>query len=659
MHTISNTVERKFVNSIDLSNLEIETDGGWQPVSTIHKTVPYTVWKIETASGLSLECADTHILFNEHFDEIFTKDIVENHTRIITQNGVDLITKVFKKNHKENMFDVTVAHPDHRFYTNDILSHNTTIINALSYALYGQALTNIKRDNLINKTNSKNMLVTVNFEKEGISYFIERGRRPNLLKYFVANQEQEQTEEQQGDSRETQKNINHMLGMGPEMFKHLVALNTYTQPFLSLNANDQRNIIEQLLGITLLSEKAEKLKDQNKQTKDMITEEDYHIKAVQDANGRIEDQITNLRRRQHLWKVKRKEDSEKLQAEISELSHVDINQELKLHADLAKWTTKNNKQQQLQKDITQIEAQITRAEHDATRTQTALIAAHDGTCSQCGQGINHLKSHKEHLKQAEKTNNESNNFLKGLQAKAKKLEAKQETLPACPETVYSNVDEAHGHKSTVAMLGSQLQHKLDESDPYADQISEMESATVEKINYNTVNKLARIRDHQEFLLKLLTNKDSFIRKRIIEQNLNFLNKRLTHYLDKMGLPHTVRFMNDLTVEIQELGRDLDFDNLSRGERNRLILSLSWTFRDVWESLYQPINVLFVDELIDSGLDSSGVENALAILKHMARDRKKSVWLVSHKDELSGRVGNVLNVIKENGFTSYSTDVEVA
>ena len=250
----------------------------------------------------------------------------------------------------------------------------TTIINALSYALYGQALTNIKRDNLINKTNGKNMLVTVEFEKEGISYRIERGRRPNLLKYFVANQEQEQTEEQQGDSRETQKNISHMLGMGPEMFKHLVALNTYTQPFLSLNANDQRNIIEQLLGITLLSEKAEKLKEQNKQTKDMITEEDYRIKAVQDANGRIEDQIINLRRRQHLWKVKRKEDSEKLQAEINELSHININQELKLHADLAKWTTKNNKQLQLQKDSTQVEAQITRAEHDATRTQTALIS---------------------------------------------------------------------------------------------------------------------------------------------------------------------------------------------------------------------------------------------------------------------------------------------
>jgi hypothetical protein len=62
----------------------------------------------------------------------------------------------------------------------------------------------------------------------------------------------------------------------------------------------------------------------------------------------------------------------------------------------------------------------------------------------------------------------------------------------------------------------------------------------------------------------------------------------------------VKFQNDLSVSIEELGRELDFDNLSRGERNRLILSMSWAFRDVWESLYQPINILFIDEMIDSG-----------------------------------------------------------
>jgi len=186
----------------------------------------------------------------------------------------------------------------------------------------------------------------------------------------------------------------------------------------------------------------------------------------------------------------------------------------------------------------------------------------------------------------------------------------------------------------------------------------MHQTALVEIDYGIINELNRIRDHQEFLLKLLTNKDSFIRKRIIDQNLSYLNTRLGQYLERIGLPHTVMFQNDLSVNITELGRELDFDNLSRGERNRLILSLSWAFRDVWESLYQPINLLFIDELIDSGMDASGVENALAILKRMSRESQKSVWLVSHKDELTSRVNNIMTVVKENGFTSYNTDVEI-
>jgi DNA repair exonuclease SbcCD ATPase subunit len=228
-----------------------------------------------------------------------------------------------------------------------------------------------------------------------------------------------------------------------------------------------------------------------------------------------------------------------------------------------------------------------------------------------------------------------------------------------PRVFYSKEEDAIHHRSTVTNLQQQLVAKRAEIDPYAEQILEMQQTALVEIDYNVINELNRIRDHQEFLLKLLTNKDSFIRKRIIDQNLSYLNTRLGQYLERIGLPHTVMFQNDLSVNITELGRELDFDNLSRGERNRLILSLSWAFRDVWESLYQPINLLFIDELIDSGMDASGVENALAILKRMSRESQKSVWLVSHKDELTSRVNNIMTVVKENGFTTYNTDIEIS
>jgi DNA repair exonuclease SbcCD ATPase subunit len=536
----------------------------------------------------------------------------------------------------------------------------TTIINALSFALYGNALTNIKKDNLINKTNGKNMLVTIDFEKDGESYRIERGRKPGIMKFWVGDHEKEITDDAQGDSRETQAEIERMLGMSHDMFKHIVALNTYTEPFLSLRSNDQRLIIEQLLGITLLSEKADNLKEQTKQTKDAITQEEFRIKAVGDANKRIEEQIEALKRRQTLWVNKHAEDTGKLQAALNELLKIDIDAEVAAHKALATYKSKK-------KDITDISSHIQRATQDQVREskiierlakEIAALESHQ--CHTCGQAFHDQKHEKVLADKIRELEHAEANLITHANDVAAFTQALQTLgeLGDKPETFYDQEEDAIHHRSSITNLQTQLDAKIAEVDPYTEQIAEMQTQGVEEITFDVINELTRIKEHQDFLLKLLTNKDSFIRKRIIDQNLSYLNARLGQYLDRIGLPHTVKFNNDLTVSITELGRDLDFDNLSRGERNRLILSLSWAFRDVWESLYQPINLLFIDELVDSGMDSSGVENSLAILKKMSRDANKSIWLVSHKDELAGRVNNTLHVVKENGYTTYNTDVDI-
>jgi DNA repair exonuclease SbcCD ATPase subunit len=537
----------------------------------------------------------------------------------------------------------------------------TTIINALSYAMYGNALTNIKKDNLINKTNQKNMMVTIDFEKDSIDYRIERGRKPNTMKFFVGDTEKEITDDAQGDSRETQAEIERMLGMSHDMFRHIVALNTYTEPFLALKANEQRTIIEQLLGITLLSEKADRLKEQNKATKDAIQQEEFRIKAVTDANVRVQEQIDALKRRQTLWSTKHAEEIQKLQTAIEELQRIDIAAEIQAHSAFKTWD-------QTRKDINELSSAITRSKMDLGREEKAiaktsaeLVSLENHTCHTCGQEFHDTK-HQQVLGQKQKDLSTAEENQRTHAATLAELQLAHDGLGKLgprPETFYDKESDAIHHQATVDSLINQLASKLDDTDPYAEQIVEMQSTAVEEVTYDVINELTSIREHQEFLLKLLTNKDSFIRKRIIDQNLSYLNARLGQYLDRIGLPHTIKFNNDLTTSITELGRDLDFDNLSRGERNRLILSLSWAFRDVWESLYQPINLLFIDELVDSGMDSSGVENSLAILKKMSRESNKSIWLVSHKDELSGRVNNTLHVVKENGFTSYNTDVEIA
>ena len=536
----------------------------------------------------------------------------------------------------------------------------TTIINALSYSLFGQALTNIKRDNLINKTNGKNMLVTVEFEHNGQDYKIERGRKPNVMKFYVGDEEKEITDESQGDSRETQAEIERMLSMKHDMFKHIVALNTYTEPFLSLKSGDQREIIEQLLGITMLSEKAENLKELTRATKDAIQQEEYSIKAIADANGRIKEQIESLIRRQNMWTTKHTDDTTKLQNALAELLKIDIEQELASHTALTAYNQQRKDLDDLGKAILRGEADIAREQKtiDKVTKEIADLEAH--TCYACGQNF-HDDKH-ESVLAAKRTSLETatNQYLSDESQLLALMGAKTEigVLGAQPKVYYDKEADAFHHKGSITSLETQLATKSAEVDPYAEQIEEMTHTAMAETDFTTMNELVKLKEHQDFLLKLLTNKDSFIRKRIIDQNLSHLNARLSQYLDRIGLPHTVTFLNDLSVEITELGRELDFDNLSRGERNRLILSLSWAFRDVWESLYNPINLLFIDELIDSGMDSSGVESSLGILKKMSREHEKSIWLVSHKDELAGRVNNIMTVTKENGFTTYSTDVDV-
>ena len=536
----------------------------------------------------------------------------------------------------------------------------TTIINALSYALFGNALTNIKKDNLINKTNGKNMLVTVEFDCDGTTYKIERGRKPNTMAFYIGDQEQEITDESQGDSRETQQAVERLLSMSHDMFKHIVGLNTYTEPFLALKANDQRTIIEQLLGITMLSEKADRLKEQGKVTKDAITAEEFRIKAVTDANVRIQEQIEALKRRQVLWTTKHEEEIQKLQTGIEELQKIDIQAEIQAHTTFHAWDQTRKDLNELSSAIARTKMDLSREEKTVSKISAELVSLENHTCHTCGQEF-HDEKHKSVLGSKQRDLSTAKENQRTHAANLVELQLAHTglgTLGPRPVTFYDKESDAVHHQATVDSLIKQLEIKLLDTDPYTEQIAEMQTTAVEEINFNIMNELNRVKEHQEFLLKLLTNKDSFIRKRIIDQNLNYLNARLGQYLDRIGLPHTVKFNNDLTVSIEELGRELDFDNLSRGERNRLILSLSWAFRDVWENLYKKINLLFMDEVIDSGMDSSGVENSLAILKKMAREGERSVWLVSHKDELASRVNNILTVVKENGYTSYNTDIDI-
>jgi DNA repair exonuclease SbcCD ATPase subunit len=539
----------------------------------------------------------------------------------------------------------------------------STLFNALSYALYGQAITNIKKDNLINTINKKNMVVSIEFEKSGTIHKIERGRKPHFFRYYVndTSMDDNSSDEAQGENKDTQKVIDEVLGLTWSMFKHIVCLNTYTEPFLSMGSGKQREIIEELLGITLLSQKAENLKELIKVTKLKIEGEELKIHTIKNSNQRILNAITDLQKKIRTWDENHESEIKNLGTALGELSHLDVDQEIAAHKNNQKYLELTTAARSLKLQLTSKTQHLNQLKSQQQQLLEQYTHVQEHSCPMCGNTMHDEKQTQitEDLEGKiavldQKIQREEPEVLQ-LKIDTELLNDELKNITKLA-TLYDSVDAAYDHKNSVSQLEKELERLANEQNPHVDQLSTLND-TLQDVSYDEINDLTGLKDHQEFLFKLLTSKDSFIRKRIIDQNLAYLNHRLNDYLTTLGISHAVKFQNDLTVEINYMGQDMDFAQLSRGESTRVILALSWSFRDIFENMTHSINFMGIDELVDVGIDTAGVEKAIEILKGMARDRNKNIFLISHREELIPRVSNILSVIKEDGFTRFSTEWE--
>jgi DNA repair exonuclease SbcCD ATPase subunit len=196
--------------------------------------------------------------------------------------------------------------------------------------------------------------------------------------------------------------------------------------------------------------------------------------------------------------------------------------------------------------------------------------------------------------------------------------------------------------------------------PYATQLEYLAANEPQKPSTDVekeLNALVKMKDHQGVLLKLLTDKNSFIRKGIIGKTMPFLNKRIAYYTQRLGLPHIVNFMPDLSTEITQMGRVLDHGNLSNGEKQRLNFSLCLSFRDALTYLHSRINLLVTDEIDGGKLDEQGINNIISLIKHKSWDDKLAIFNISHSPFFDGRCDRTLVVRKEGGFSRIIKQLE--
>lgn len=697
-------------------------------------------------------------------------------------------------------------------------SGKSSILSALNYVIFGESIANkIKKSNLVNKINKKNLEVSLEFEKDGTQYRIERGRSPEYLRFFVNGEDLAQ-----GENKDTQEDINKAIGMSPDLFYQICLMTASAPTFMEMNAAGQREIIEQLLGVQILTDKAEKLKEKVKEVKQIIATEEVRLATVKSANDEIikrnEIQKADYQNKLNEYEANRNKKVEEYEKGYKVLAEVDIEKEIENHkfnesvnqiiADNAKITSDKNENtkkldslninltniknsleslskinieeeikkhkeiesiQEKNKEVStkileesnklnDVDRQLIEVSHTLTNlaqqnigitnetkqlnekiesenkiikdNEENLKKIENNTCPTCGakltgentklseKYIESIKVSNEKISGFRNQITENDNKLKEIKDRIdvqKKLESsitenkttiskgiaelQGKIIKDLPSVYYKDIKDVYEHQNKINLLNSEIektnkdieeinkviaglvvkpvpekvktfyetmqqamvhsetmknmQEQIDkikkEENPYTELLKKCEK--VELMPYDESLKKSSEDDlnHLDFLVKLLTNKDSFVRKKIVEQNLAYLNLKIKNYLQMMGSLHVVIFNPDLSFDITKFGESFDFAGLSRGEKTSVILALNFAFRDLYELINEPINVMFVDELIDNGLDKYSASNVISILQKYS-EQNKNIFVVSHRKDIQARMNRILTVVMELGFS---------
>lgn len=530
----------------------------------------------------------------------------------------------------------------------------TTIINAICYALYNKPFDNISLQRLINSTNNtKNTLMEVRlaFEKGENEYEIYRCRGETFNIQVFMN----------GDDitldsvSENDKLVQDIIGMSYDLFSKVIIFSGNSTPFLMMPVSHQRQQIEELFNITLLTEKAIKLKEIIKTTEGSIAIQEAILKEQEAQIALYNKQVKDAEQRVVRWEDDRVKQIKTMREQLELVSQINIDEEKELHslvADLQKQENDlSNQRTILTRDRTVLKTEVKKLA-DELRHLT------DDKCPYCLQQYegagDKLIEKKDLLTRKQERLTDTEEKISNIEIEIIKLTNQREDADSVMK--FSSLAEAIKVEANAATAQQRIDDLLVTENPHVEALEQLTGHSVKTVSYDDVDAMRKDLEHQQFLLKLLTDKNSFIRRRIINKTIPFLNNRLIHYTRELGLPHIVKFDDDMSCTVSEYGRELDFGNLSSGEKKRVNLSLSLAFRDVLHHLHSRVNCLFIDE-IDASLDGSGVENVFKLMKAKVRDEGLGLWIISHRPEAVGRFDRAVIVRKENGFSRIVGEAE--
>lgn len=254
-------------------------------------------------------------------------------------------------------------------------------------------------------------------------------------------------------------------------------------------------------------------------------------------------------------------------------------------------------------------------------------------------------------------------FLDGIDQEILEITRKIRTLNSTiseledskPKLIFKNMESLNTAFVQKEQIEQTIQFTTNSLNPHIDALTELKNENIATADYTKINHLKELADHQQYMVKILTDKKSFIRKALVSKRLPYLNERLKHYLLMMQLPYNVEFLSDLTPAIRRRGVSKGFANLSHGQRARVNFALSFAFRDVLEQMHKRVNICILDEVLDRALCNVGALSAVNLITEKAKADQIGIYVITHKSELATRFQRSMVVTMQNRFSSVTVN----
>ena len=528
----------------------------------------------------------------------------------------------------------------------------STMLDAISFGLFGKAHRNINKPQLINSINNKQCVVEVEFTIGSNDYKVVRGIKPVKFEIYVNDKLMNQNSHNKEYQKVLEQNI---LKLTHKTFHQVVVLGSSSfTPFMQLSSYQRRDVIEDLLDIGVFSKMNMLLKEKIASLKEKINQTTHSIEINQTKTEAQKKYIRDISKINNDAMQKREQEIEENKEEIATL--VDANVETQ--------TTSANLQDSLQPKLKKLRKDLDKLNTYETEfnskikllVKDAQFYEKNETCPTCEQDIEvSLKERK--LNEATSKAKELQSGLSQVQSERSKTTEELTDVESQLEKVNDLLREVQVNLRTIEALNKNIDKAKQEIESLSDSHSDLAQAnddydTLMSEFYELVDKKTTLSDQYAYnsvILEML--KDTGIKTKIIKQYLPVMNKLVNQYLQILDFYVHFDLDESFTETIRSRHRDtFSYDSFSEGEKQRIDLSLLFTWRQVAKMKNSiSTNLLILDETFDSSLDEAGIENLIKII-HTLGDGT-NVFIISHKGEiLDGKFENKIEFIKDKNFS---------